>query len=608
VGLAVLVLISGVILYSVNRYAALKRTAEEARSADVSAQAGGAAWREVVLPAATGRHAELYDMDRAQWATNEVFGENDRETHAWLRARQLDLLGVIERGQFAVLCMDMVVLPVASNSWQEVASESLWTNQNLRTLEPGKITGVAPVEAKTDTWIFRTREDSLGVLQLLGTNASPTGVRIRYRLVPGRAGVGIPQSGTAPAIPLEQLSAAAQRQAIAIFNDIEDFGHEFDAAFTAKNIVAAQTGTRRLLNLLSNFNLVVKGTDCEFPAELFVAVGKVKTELEAGDMEAARRASQHNPAFAAEFKRIGEQVVALAKSQAGRGAPAPLLLEMRRVLEPTETNRPADTYPSPHGGEPLRVEKAVLLGDNVLEKSRLSWSEQNKTWEIEILFTPAGTRQFADVTRTNLGRQLAILFNGRVLSAPVIRSEIAGGKGMISGNFKFAEAADMVWRLNRGFAHAQSAAAVTAGPVFQLEDPGAPEGLRGLLALDLDSGRAVAWPPEIVDWNEGRVLRWATDAGVDVSLSSRHGRSLESLAPALTTFSPDWWPRVPSRAELLQHLEPHANSSGPKPVTLEGLPSPAVFAFCTAEGRVGLLNLRIEGTNTVIWDIKRSEQ
>jgi hypothetical protein len=43
-------------------------------------------------------------------------------------------------------------------------------------------------------------------------------------------------------------------------------GHEFDAAFTAKDLPAAKTGVRRFLTLLTNFNTVVRGTDCEFPA------------------------------------------------------------------------------------------------------------------------------------------------------------------------------------------------------------------------------------------------------------------------------------------------------------------------------------------------------
>jgi hypothetical protein len=408
--------------------------------------------------------------------------------------------------------------------------------------------------------------------------------------------------------PLEQLSAAAQAQAISIFNDIEDFGHEFDAAFTARNIVAAQTGTRRLLNLLSNFNSVVKGTDCEFPPELIVAVGKVKAELDAGDLEAARHASQHSPAFAAEFKRIGQRVEGLAKAQVGQGAPRQLLLEMRRVLDAAETNTAADTLPSPHGGEPMRVGKTVLLGDDALEKSRLSWSEHNKTWEIEILFTPSGTRRFADVTRTNLGRQLAMVYNGRVLSAPVIRSEIAGGKGMISGNFKFAEAAEMVWRLNGG--SAPSGPASDGPAVSEILLKYNPDGVlpEQNLLLDLDTGKAVALPPEFADWNEGRIERWIAETGVDVGLNSRHGRSLESLAPAMVAFSPDLWPRVPSRAELLQQLEPHATLSDRTPVGLDGMPSPAVFAFCTAEGAVGLLHVRKEGTNSVLVNIKLSDK
>ena len=52
---------------------------------------------ETVLKTPHGRVAELLDLDTGQRATSENFGENDRETHAWIREHRLDLLGVVER-------------------------------------------------------------------------------------------------------------------------------------------------------------------------------------------------------------------------------------------------------------------------------------------------------------------------------------------------------------------------------------------------------------------------------------------------------------------------------------------------------------------------------
>ncbi len=64
-------------------------------------------------------------------------------------------------------------------------------------------------------------------------------------------------------------------------------------------------------------------------------------------------------------------------------------------------------------------------------------------YEIGFKLTPDSTGAFKDITRTNIGRQLAIVMDGALLSAPVIRSEISGGSGVISGNFDRAEAVQL---------------------------------------------------------------------------------------------------------------------------------------------------------------------
>jgi len=55
-------------------------------------------------------------------------------------------------------------------------------------------------------------------------------------------------------------------------------------------------------------------------------------------------------------------------------------------------------------------------------------------------FSESGTKKLASITRSSLGRDMAILFNGTVLSAPRVREEIKDGKCMISGKFTESEA------------------------------------------------------------------------------------------------------------------------------------------------------------------------
>lgn len=143
-----------------------------------------------------------------------------------------------------------------------------------------------------------------GLVQVTGFTDHLRGVKLRYRSLP---------TPGATRKPVAALSEADRARAVTLFNDIEDFGHEFEAAFAATNLAAAGTGVRRLSDMLTNFNAVVQGTDCEFPATLFDDIGKVQQALAQGDWENARRLGRHNEAYAREFRRIGAVMTALAR-------------------------------------------------------------------------------------------------------------------------------------------------------------------------------------------------------------------------------------------------------------------------------------------------------
>lgn len=68
--------------------------------------------------------------------------------------------------------------------------------------------------------------------------------------------------------------------------------------------------------------------------------------------------------------------------------------------------------------------------------------------EIMFEFNPASAIAFHGATTTNVGRQLAIILDGELYSAPIIRSPIAGGKGSITGAFTEEEALELVTVLN----------------------------------------------------------------------------------------------------------------------------------------------------------------
>ena len=75
---------------------------------------------------------------------------------------------------------------------------------------------------------------------------------------------------------------------------------------------------------------------------------------------------------------------------------------------------------------------------------------QSGQWVVNFTFNSIGARRFGDITRTHVGRRFAIVLDGKVLSAPVIREPILGGSGQISGNFSAQSSSDLALLLRAG--------------------------------------------------------------------------------------------------------------------------------------------------------------
>ena len=61
-----------------------------------------------------------------------------------------------------------------------------------------------------------------------------------------------------------------------------------------------------------------------------------------------------------------------------------------------------------------------------------------------------GTKLFAQITKDNVGKMVAIYLDGAPISTPVVREEIPNGQAVISGSFTPTEAKQLVGRLNSG--------------------------------------------------------------------------------------------------------------------------------------------------------------
>ncbi|MBI2277511.1 MAG: protein translocase subunit SecD [Dechloromonas sp.] len=154
----------------------------------------------------------------------------------------------------------------------------------------------------------------------------------------------------------------------------------------------------------------------------------------------------------------GVQDTAKAKDILGRTA----TLEIRMVddspgsLEAALAGNPpfgTEVY-NERGGQPLLVKKQVVLTGDRLTDAQPGFDNQTQEPAVHLTLDSAGARIFKDVTRENVNKRMAILLiekgKGEVVTAPVIRTEIGGGRVQISGRMTSMEANDTALLLRAG--------------------------------------------------------------------------------------------------------------------------------------------------------------
>lgn len=103
------------------------------------------------------------------------------------------------------------------------------------------------------------------------------------------------------------------------------------------------------------------------------------------------------------------------------------------------------------GTEPLLVAtEASVTGDLLVDAKTEFSSKGFGEPYVSLTFNSKGAQIFANVTATNIGKRLAIVLDGKVVSAPVIREAIPSGQAQISGNFTVDQANDLSVVLRAG--------------------------------------------------------------------------------------------------------------------------------------------------------------
>ena len=154
----------------------------------------------------------------------------------------------------------------------------------------------------------------------------------------------------------------------------------------------------------------------------------------------------------------GVQDTAKAKDILGRTA----TLEVRMVCEAPDEQAAfaAGTVPfgcerySERDGRPILIRRQVVLTGDNLNDAQAGFDSQTQEPAVHLTLDAKGARIFRDITRENVGKRMAILLiekgKGEVVTAPVIRTEIGGGRVQISGRMSTTEANDVALLLRAG--------------------------------------------------------------------------------------------------------------------------------------------------------------
>lgn len=266
------------------------------------------------------------------------------------------------------------------------------------------------------------------------------------------------------------------------------------------------------------------------------------------------------------------------------------VLQFRLVL-PKDSNAPADWLPSPSWPYRFRLSRQVLLDDSDIARAGVDFGLSGGPMReriIEIRFTDTGAKEFEAITATNIGHQLAIVFRGRVLSAPVIQSIIPGGECQITGLTNAGEVNEIVDYLNR--TAPPTAEAWRFSPLYERILPlkPSPDAWYGL--LDLDSGIIIT--NSSVDWVTRAGHDWIRAHGLDVvpAESAKHLPGLLGIdmiiAPAPTNGCD-----IVTAADVIHNWAFQENEPRQMQVLAASPGQTDTFFFQTREGGKGILQI-----------------
>ncbi len=130
------------------------------------------------------------------------------------------------------------------------------------------------------------------------------------------------------------------------------------------------------------------------------------------------------------------------------------LLEFRTMGSPDETPKAQVDSEGNVSLDPLSIWQPTGLSGKQLTKATADVQpgsgSLNSGIVVRLVFDDEGKELFKDITEANIGKQVAIILDGQVISAPSVQTAITNGEAVITGNFTAEEAKELATRLNSG--------------------------------------------------------------------------------------------------------------------------------------------------------------
>ena len=125
-------------------------------------------------------------------------------------------------------------------------------------------------------------------------------------------------------------------------------------------------------------------------------------------------------------------------------------LTFRFVTQNDNETFGVETLKYENGIDEATVSKRIILsGENLLDAQPRMDTQSNET-VVSFSLDRVGAKRFGKATSAGIGKQLAIILDGKIISAPVIQDAIVSGNGQISGGFTFQSATDLALLLRSG--------------------------------------------------------------------------------------------------------------------------------------------------------------